>query len=66
MGFNIIQLSDILCDDQAEEVFHSIINEFECQLNEDVELFLRDKAIQFERMDYLLRTIKIKLIALIY
>lgn len=51
MGFNIIQLSDILCDDQAEEVFHSIINEFECQLNEDVELFLRDKAIQFERMD---------------
>ena len=48
MSFSIIQLKDILGDDKVCE---SIQNLFACPLNDDVELFLRDKAIEFEKMD---------------
>ena len=45
--YNTIALGEILDD---EEVRKWIISEFSCPLNPEVETFLRDKSIEFEKM----------------
>lgn len=48
MGYNIINLKDIY-KAYGEEKTKKIISDFECNLNKDVEYFLKEKAIEFSR-----------------
>ena len=49
MAYNIISLEDIY-ESIGEEKLKEIINEFECDLNKDVEYFIKEKAIQFLKL----------------
>lgn len=46
MAYNVISLEDIY-GTFGEEKTKTILNEFECELNKDVEYFIREKAIEF-------------------
>ena len=50
MGYKIINLKDIynnLGEDRTKEILH----DYKCELNKDVEYFLREKAIEFSKQD---------------
>lgn len=50
MGYKVINLKDIyniLGDIRTKE----ILNDFKCELNDDVEYFLKEKAIEFSKQD---------------
>ena len=49
MAYNIISLEDIY-ESIGEEKLKEILNEFECDLNKDVEYFIKEKAIQFVKL----------------
>ena len=52
MDYKILALRDIIRDEISETEYRDkIANEFECPINTDVETFLRDKSIEFEKMD---------------
>lgn len=46
MGYNIISLEK-MCDSIGETKTKELILDFECNLNKDVEMFLKEKAIEF-------------------
>jgi len=46
MAYTVISLADIY-EALGEEKTKNILNEFECELNADVEYFIKDKAIEF-------------------
>ena len=46
MGYNIVSLKKI-CNSIGETKAKELVADFECNLNKDVELFLREKAIEF-------------------
>lgn len=46
--YNIISMQDIIDD---EELVQELISAFSCPLNPEVEVFLRDKSVEFEKMD---------------
>lgn len=50
MSFSTIRLKDLL-NELGEEFVNQLISEFSCPLNADVEHFLKEKAILFQRMD---------------
>ncbi|WP_075572685.1 hypothetical protein [Megasphaera coli] len=47
IDYNTIALSEVIDD---EEIVQFIIDSFSCPLNPEVETFLRDKSIEFERL----------------
>lgn len=49
MAYNVISLKDMY-DTIGEEKTKTILNDFECPLNKDVEYFIKEKAIQFLKM----------------
>ena len=49
MSYNVISLEDMK-EALGEKTLKTLLNSFECPLNEDVEYFIRDKAIQFLKM----------------
>ena len=48
-GYNIINLDDMLAE-LGEDRVKSILSDFSCPLNRDVENFLHTKAIEFSQM----------------
>ena len=50
-GYNIVYLDDIM-DVLEEEKVKNIINYFSCPMNEDVEFFIKNKAIEFNKHGY--------------
>ena len=46
MKYKLLQLCDILSD---KNLFENLINKFSCPINTDVEIFLKDKAAEYER-----------------
>lgn len=46
MGYNIISLEK-MCDSIGETKTKELILDFECNINRDVEMFLKEKAIEF-------------------
>lgn len=50
MAYNIIRIEDMY-DALGEEKIKKILNEFECELNKDVEYFIKEKAIEFFKSD---------------
>lgn len=46
MAYNVISLEDMR-EALGEAKLKSILNEFECELNKDVEYFIKEKAIEF-------------------
>lgn len=50
-GYNIVYLDDIM-DVLGEEKVKNIINYFSCPMNEDVEFFIKNKAIEFNKHGY--------------
>ncbi len=50
-GYNIVYLDDIM-DVLGEEKVKNIINCFSCPINEDVEFFIKNKAIEFNKHGY--------------
>lgn len=51
MGYKIINLKDIY-NSLGEEKTRKILRDYKCQLNKDVEYFLKEKAIEFSKQDY--------------
>ena len=49
MAYSVISLNDMYCS-LGEKKTKEILNSFECELNKDVEFFLKEKAIQFLKM----------------
>jgi hypothetical protein len=50
MAFSVIRLIDLL-NEFGEEFAKELFSDFSCPINEDVEFFLKEKAISFQRMD---------------
>jgi len=50
-GYNLILLKEML-EELEEDKVKEILSSFSCPLNSDVESFLRDKAIEFEKQSY--------------
>lgn len=50
MGYKVINLKDIYSNIGEKET-KSTLNNFECALNEDVEYFIKEKAIEFSKQD---------------
>ena len=50
MGYKVINLKDIY-NTLGENKTKSILNNYICELNEDVEYFLKEKAIEFSKQD---------------
>lgn len=50
MGYKVINLKDIY-NSMGESKTREILKEYECELNKDVEYFLREKAIEFSKQD---------------
>lgn len=48
MGYNVISLKDVY-NSIGEDKTKYILKEFECRLNDDVEYFLKEKAIEFSK-----------------
>lgn len=48
MGYNVISLKDVY-NSIGEDKTKFILKEFECRLNDDVEYFLKEKAIEFSK-----------------
>lgn len=46
MAYNVISLED-MHEALGEDKLKTILNEFECELNKDVEYFIKEKAIEF-------------------
>lgn len=49
MAYNVISLEDMYKSMDIENV-KEILNQFECSLNEDVEFFIKEKAIEFLKL----------------
>ena len=50
MGYKVINLKDIY-NSIGEERTKEILKDYKCSLNEDVEYFLKEKAIEFSKQD---------------
>ena len=50
MGYKVINLKDIY-NSIGEERKKEILKDYKCSLNEDVEYFLKEKAIEFLKQD---------------
>ena len=50
MAFTVIRLNDML-NAVGEEFVKELFSDFSCPVNEDVESFLKEKAIMFQGMD---------------
>lgn len=50
MSYNVIRIKDMY-EALGEEKLKYILNDFECDLNKDVENFIREKAIDFFKLD---------------
>ena len=50
MGYKVINLKDIY-NSLGETKTKEILKEYKCELNKDVEYFLREKAIEFSKQD---------------
>ena len=50
MGYKIINLKDIY-NNLGEERTKEILSDYKCELNQDVEYFLKEKAIEFSKQD---------------
>ena len=50
MGYKIINLKDIY-NNLGEKRTREILGEYKCELNQDVEYFLKEKAIEFSKQD---------------
>lgn len=50
MSYNIIRIADMY-EALGEEKLKKILNDFQCELNKDVEYFIKEKAIEFYKMD---------------
>ena len=50
MAFAVIRLSDLV-DEVGEEFAKELFSDFSCPINDDVEKFLKEKAILFQGMD---------------
>lgn len=50
MGYKIINLKDIY-DNLGEIKTKDILSTFKCEINMDVEYFLKEKAIEFSKQD---------------
>ena len=50
MGYKIINLKDIY-NNLGEERTKEILSNYKCKLNQDVEYFLKEKAIEFSKQD---------------
>ena len=46
MSYNIVRIKDMY-EALGEKKLKSILNDFECDLNKDVEFFIKEKAIDF-------------------
>ena len=51
MGYKIINLKDIY-NNLGEERTKEILSDYKCELNKDVEYFLKERAIEFSKQDY--------------
>lgn len=49
MAFNIIRLEDMY-EALGEEKVIEILKDFECEMNKDIEYFIKEKAIQFFKL----------------
>lgn len=50
MGYKIINLKDIY-NNLGEDRTRKILDDYKCELNQDVEYFLKEKAIEFSKQD---------------
>lgn len=50
MAFTVIRLNDLM-NEVGDEFFIELFSDFFCPVNEDIEFFLKEKAIMFQRMD---------------
>ena len=50
MGYKIINLKDIY-NNLGEERTKEILSDYKCELNKDVEYFLKERAIEFSKQD---------------
>lgn len=50
MGYKVINLKDIY-NTLGEEKTKEILKDFKCELNKDVEIFIKEKAIEFSKQD---------------
>lgn len=50
MGYKVINLKDIY-NNLGEKRTKEILNNYKCELNKDVEYFLKEKAIEFSKQD---------------
>lgn len=50
MGYKVINLKDIY-NYLGQERTQNILNDYKCELNKDVEYFLKEKAIEFSKQD---------------
>ncbi len=50
MGLNVINLKDIY-ESLGETRLKLILDDFKCDLNKDVEYFIKEKAIEFSKQD---------------
>lgn len=48
-GYKVVNLADLVCELGEERVMEHFLSDFSCPLNEDVEKFLKEKAIEFSR-----------------
>lgn len=51
MGYKVVNLKDIY-NIMGEKETKEILKEFKCELNKDVEYFLKEKAIEFSKQDF--------------
>ena len=52
MGYQKVNLSELLSGTEDAEQLHRILSDFSCPYNKDVENFLHTKAIEFTRQGY--------------
>ena len=52
MGYQKVNLSELLSGTEDAELLHRILSDFSCPYNKDVEDFLHTKAIEFTRQRY--------------
>jgi hypothetical protein len=50
MAFTVIRLNDLM-NEVGDEFFMELFSDFSCPVNEDIEFFLKEKAVIFQRMD---------------
>ena len=48
-GYKVINLADLGCELGEKRVIDDFLSDFSCPLNEDVEKFLKEKAIEFSK-----------------